>query len=106
MGKVFLFFFFNIEATIVKKKKKKFFFKIMLHRFKYNWLKCKDLKGKVTYKTLFSTEMILKHCKVTLGYTKDKMQEPWLETYIFVQFAFWLEETKFQRPKLAEMNYN
>lgn len=50
--------------------------------------------------------MILKHCKVTLGCTKDKMQESWLETYIFVQFAFWLEETKFQRPKLAEINYN
>ena len=102
MGRLFFFLFKYISHY---SKKKNFFLKNVT-QVKYHWLKCKNIKGKVTYKTLFTTEMILKHCKVTLGYTKDKMQESWLETYIFVQFAFWLEETKFQRPELAEMNYN
>ena len=102
MGRVFFFFLFKYRSHYSKKK----FFLQNVTQVKYHWLKCKNLKGKVTYKTLSSTEMILKHCKVTLGFTKDKMQESWLETYIFVQFAFWLEETKFQRPKLAEINYN
>lgn len=103
MGRVFFFFLFKYRSHYSKKKK---IFLQNVTQVKYHWLKCKNLKGKVTYKTLSSTEMILKHCKVTLGCTKDKMQESWLETYIFVQFAFWLEETKFQRPKLAEINYN